>query len=132
MKKQNPAWLDRSLLTGGYLALCLNAEEFAEVLRRMKIKKRDRPPFVSSWHAGATTHFAENRKLKMSASIVCLSVDPKATVEAVYALLVHEAVHVWQEQKRLFGMTSTCDEVEAYAVQTIAQTLMESYRERTA
>jgi hypothetical protein len=54
-----------------------------------------------------------------------------ATGIGLAALLVHEAVHIWQRCCDCIGETNPGDEQEAYAIQNIAQTLMEAYAEKT-
>lgn len=50
----------------------------------------------------------------------------------VAGLLIHEAVHVWQEYCENIGERSPGREQEAYAVQCIAQELMAEYARRLA
>lgn len=45
----------------------------------------------------------------------------------VYGLLLHEAVHVWQQIKGLMGEREPSSEFEAYSIQAIAQDLFEMY-----
>lgn len=48
---------------------------------------------------------------------------------AVAALLVHEAVHIWQKHAEIIGSHNDHgDEEEAYAIQAIAAGLMYEYR----
>ena len=47
----------------------------------------------------------------------------------IAAMLVHEAVHVWQTIRRSIGETSPSSEFEAYSIQHIAQELMSRYVE---
>lgn len=51
------------------------------------------------------------------------------TLEA-YALLVHEAVHVWQAYARGISENEPGAEQEAYAIQGISQALMQEYKRR--
>lgn len=43
------------------------------------------------------------------------------------ALIVHEAVHIWQRAKDDMGEDRHGDEVEAYAIQAIVQELLENF-----
>lgn len=45
----------------------------------------------------------------------------------VYGLLLHEAVHVWQQVRVLMGEREPSSEFEAYSIQAIAQDLFEMY-----
>lgn len=120
-------WLDRTLLVNPYhLGLCLSAKAFRKALRGLGIPKADRPGFVTPG-SDATTYFFE-RGDKGLCAIVCIGRKPKGTSRsAVCGLLIHEAMHVWQRARRAMGEHAPGDEGEAYAVQNIAQQLMEAY-----
>lgn len=45
----------------------------------------------------------------------------------VYGLLLHEAVHLWQQVRVLMGEREPSSEFEAYSIQAIAQNLFEMY-----
>ena len=81
--------------------------------------------FISSW-SDASTHFLEAPN-KMNAAIVTLF-DHKPERELIYALLVHEAVHIWQEIKKLIGEEHPSKEFEAYSMQAITQELFVEYQ----
>lgn len=133
-KKPTPLqWLDRDLLTSPYCyALCLSEEAFHTELRRLKVPERHWPEFLKTTHAHATTNFFE--KLDEAANCAIISMHPAKDkeLEQVYALLVHEAVHIWQACKEVIGEDHPGKETEAYAIQRIAQSLMFSYKEQTA
>ena len=125
-------WLDRALTTCAYYyCLILSAEDFFAELRRIKLPEHRWGPFLSQ-NAHATTHHFEHDG-KMIA-MVCLDKELSAakTGRQVAALLVHEAVHIWQRHAAFIGSHNDHgDEEEAYAIQNIAQALMESYAEQT-
>lgn len=130
MSKLN--WLDRTLLQSPCYALCLSEHDFNSELRRLKISKSDRPLFMKNDRADATCHFFEKNSGRDKCVIVCLrDTATGRELEQVYALLVHEAVHIWQDFKQSIGETFPGDETEAYAIQRIAQSLMYSYKEQT-
>ena len=117
-------WLPRSLLQSGYFTLCLNEKQYRAALKHLKIKKSQRPPFLSS-SANATVHtFERNGEI---AHIVCLGDTEGRTEEQILSLLVHEAVHIWQELKVYIGEKSPGHETEAYAIQNLSQSLMEEF-----
>lgn len=133
--KKKPApleWLDRSLLTSPYhYALCLSEEAFHAELRRLKVPEERRAPWLKTSYCGATLHFFEESGSAGLCAIVCLRDDPKIEREQKYAILVHEAVHLWREIKAHIGEHDPASEEEAYAIQRIAQSLMYSYKEQT-
>lgn len=60
-------------------------------------------------------------------AIVCLKEDIACSLEEIYGLLVHEAVHLWQAHCRWLGEEKPGDETEAYAIQKIAGELIKEY-----
>ena len=123
-----PRWLSRRIAAPGpYLTLALNQDEFDRILRQMKVKL-DAPWVRASAHA--TAHVFENRQ-----GVACIvgirdwvGRDP---IE-VAGLLVHEAVHIWQEYATAIGEKNPGSEQEAYAIQSISQELMAEFARRTA
>jgi len=78
--------------------------------------------------ADATSHHlvSENKRV----CVVCLgNMGGRSAIE-VAGLLVHEAVHVWQEYADSIGESTPGREQEAYAIQAIAQELMAEYARR--
>lgn len=129
--KNKLEWLNRDLLTSPYCyALCLSQESFDGEMKRLKIPKKDRPDFQKTAHANATVHFFEAKNAERCA-IVCMGSAKGFDREQIYALLVHEAVHIWQRIRESIGETYPGDETEAYAIQRLAQSLMFSYKEQT-
>lgn len=109
-----------------YFALCTSEAEF-----KREIKKRgvSMPmPFLGSKQAHATTHSFEN-SIGQTICIVCLGSTKGRTRIEIYGLLIHEAVHIWQDAKLLMGEHSPSSEFEAYTVQFIAQQLMRAYED---
>ena len=113
-----PPWLSRSLIVGPFLTLCRTEGEFHAVLRHIKAPK-PYPYFVGSG-ANATTHFVDTSRGLVAA--VCVNLSKNSVEDA--ALLVHEAVHIWQHFRRDIGETNPSDEFEAYSIQSIAQQLL--------
>jgi len=127
MGKRRTHWLDRRIAAPGpFLTLCLSQAEFDRVLGENKVK------FPSAYvYAGAdaTTHI--HSTLKGTVCIVCLSDYEGRDPIEVAGLLVHEAVHVWQEYAAGIGERNPGVEQEAYAIQSIAQELMAEFARRT-
>lgn len=121
-------WLNRRVAASGpYLTLCLSPEEHAAAMRYLKIKEPG--PWMGSDHADASTHVCTNPDGHL-ACIVCLK-DPGARSGVELAgILVHEAVHVWQNYAEHIGEDKPGVEQEAYAIQAISQELMQAYADR--
>ena len=125
-------WLERSLMTAPvYYRLCLTEKDFKRACKHLKVAKKDRPDFVSNWHSSATTHHFESQEDQRVSILVCMRGFKDKEDVAVYGLLVHEAVHIWQECKRLLGEHKPSAEFEAYSIQGITQQLMWSFKEQT-
>lgn len=126
-----PSWLDRALVLSPYhFCLCLSEKEFHKKLRWFKLPRADWPPFIKPTHANATTHLLESRE-GARAAIVCLGDTTKVEAIQIAALLVHEAVHIWQRGMSDIGETAPSEEFMAYGIQRISQELMYSYVEQT-
>lgn len=111
-----------------HYCLCLSKKEFHVELARLKIKRGQYPQFVSDG-ADATTHHSE-RGGGGYAAIVCLQNRKGITATQKYALLVHEAVHIWQWIKGILGESDPSVELEAYSIQAISQNLLTGFRGR--
>lgn len=127
MKGDAVKWLDRRIAAPGpYLTLCLSEREFSAAVKHLK------SPAVPAWvnrGADATAHFFDNPDGKTCA-IVCLGPTSGLNAIEIAGMLVHEAVHVWQQHCSDIGERDPGDEQEAYAVQAIAQELMAEYARR--
>jgi hypothetical protein len=122
-------WLDRALVVlPQFYGLCLNEKDFRRELKSLKVPRADWPPFLCSEHAHATLHTFTKGDGGLCA-IVTLADTSGRSIAQVHAMLVHEAVHLWQEARSIIGEKSPSSEFEAYAVQSISQRLMEAYEE---
>ena|SRR6218665_3856738 len=121
-------WLDRRIgADGPHLALCINAEEFAQAMDYLNVDVR--PAWIKNKHSHATTHHFDNEDRGLCC-VVCISgFEGREPIE-VAGLLVHEAVHVWQAHAERIGESNPGDEQEAYAVQCISQELMAAFARR--
>jgi len=127
MTQNRVTWVDRTLILAPcYIGLCLSEDAFNKELKRLKLK--DPPAWVSE-SADATTHQFQDSKHN-DCIIVCLNANRKAfSYEQVMALLVHEAVHIWQNIKEIINEPIPSHEFEAYAIQGISQELICAYRD---
>jgi hypothetical protein len=121
-------WLDRRISAPGpYLTLCLSEKEYEGAMKALKVKHYG--PWISTPQASATTHNLSNEDGNLCA-VVCLSEYAGRNPVEVAGLLVHEAVHVWQEYCDFYGEKFPGREQEAYAVQSLAQELMAEFARR--
>ena len=122
-----PHWLSRHISAPGpYLCMCLSEDEYLSTLKYIGVKRPNL--WISTPQADATTHYLfDDDKFIV---IVCLRNFARNTSIEVAGLLVHEAVHIWQEWCTYYGETNPGSEQEAYAVQSIAQELMEDFARR--
>ena len=121
-------WLERSLMTGPHLTLCTSEAEYLVACRHLKVTPGE------LWLTDgfpAKTHALENEGGNR-ACIVCIDVGDGHELAAIAALLVHEAVHVFQQHRESIGDHTPSAEGEAYGIQHIAYQLVSEYMRRTA
>lgn len=121
-----PEWLDRSVaVRGPHLMLCTSESQFKSALAFLKVSSST--PWLARSSASATMHTFDS-DTDAPTCIVCLSGDRHGRSGAEIAgLLVHEAVHIWQEYCAHYGEEFPGREQEAYAIQSISETLMTAY-----
>lgn len=120
-------WLDRRIAAPGpHIALCLTEAEFKAACRSVGCAP---PNFMGSARAQATAHIFDGKSGSASV-IVCMQDWQGRDPIEVAGLLVHEAVHVWQEHASAIGEHTPGAEQEAYAIQAIAQELMAEFARR--
>jgi hypothetical protein len=122
-------WLNRALIVTPipYTLQTTNAG-YQKVLDLMGVPEEVRSDFIMG--AGATTHRYSNDNV--DGLIVCIAPNKNVTKIQIYALLTHEAVHIWQYIKKDMGETNPSKEFEAYSIQMISQNLIEEYEKQTA
>lgn len=120
-------WLDRRIAAPGpYLALCLSEDEFRSALKH--IKADTGIAWIKSPQSDATAHsFGSPHGLTV---IVCIQGWQGRNPVEIAGLLVHEAVHAWQEYADHIGEDAPGREQEAYGIQAIAQELMAEFSRR--
>lgn len=121
-------WLDRRItLPGPYLALCLSEDEFRKAVAHLKA------PVVPQWvSSGADATMRTFERDGKAVCIVCLSGTEGRSGVEIAGMLIHEAVHIWQQYCEDIGERHPGDEQEAYAIQAIAQELLAEYARRAA
>lgn len=124
-------WLDRDLIVGPYLTLVLSQQECDKAFAHCKLPKGEWGPWIKTDHADATLHWL-NRHDGELVCIVAIRWREGISGIQIAAMLVHEAVHIWQKFKERIGEDQPSAEFEAYAIQSISQRLMEAYADRAA
>lgn len=120
-------WLDRALVVSPYhYGLCMSEKDFHKELKKLKVPRETWPSFLGSASANATAHFFEKED-GAKCCIVTMAPSKKHSLAQIYALLTHEAVHIWQAIREDLGEKSPSSEFEAYAIQTLSQMLIQSY-----
>lgn len=121
-------WLDRRISAPGpYLCLCLTEQEYDAAIADLSIKRPG--PWLKHEHADATAHHCTNPDGGL-AVVVCLGAHVGRNAVEIAGLLVHEAVHAWQEWCERYGETNPGREQEAYGIQSISQELLAEYARR--
>ena len=105
-----------------YYGFCPSESAWNRELKRLSVKRESYPTVDAR-----TTHL-ENAKGDLCC-IVTMRSTKRGEVNAIQraALFAHEAVHVWQAIRENIDEQSPSHEMEAYAVQAIAQELMLAY-----
>ena len=94
----------------------------------MEFPKTKWPTFLNYEH-GACVYTFEHK----DASICIVNIrHTDESKESVYALLAHEATHIWQKIRENLGEESPSPEFEAYSIQNISQNLFDSYKRQTS
>ena len=119
-------WCDTTLMDSPIqVALCMSEKQYKKERKRAGVE--DFSPFLLREHVNATAHFycdKEGRYL----CVVCIGDTKGRQYETVASLIVHEAVHVWQNIKDHLGEKEPSSEFEAYSIQRIVQGLLMEYR----
>jgi len=129
-KVKKVEWLDRTLITSPiYYCLCTNEKQFYKEMKRLGISKNEAGSFIKNEWSHATVHHFERKGKYIS--IVCIDKENakknKTDPNQIVGLLIHEAVHIWQEIKEHIGEHDPSREFEAYSIQSISQELIRSY-----
>lgn len=119
-------WLGRSLVESPiYYCLVTSEKECHQVLRKLKIPREMWSQWLTS---DANVTFYEKSDFKVA--VVAIEINTDKDINQVNALLVHEAVHIWQKIKEELGEENPSVEFEAYSIQRIALELMSEYAHR--
>ena len=120
-------WLDRSMIASPYFCLCLSEASFRDALKHLKVPESKWPEWITLGKDATTHHLETNDE---EAHIVCMRPSTKHERVQIHALLVHEAVHIWQAHRDNIGEDKPGIEHEAYSIQHLSQELMFSYEKQ--
>jgi hypothetical protein len=123
----SPKWCDRALITMPLYYTLATSQNILD--REVKRLKCPTPIQGISDGADAMVHFFENNEGKTSA-IVCIF-NHSHGLDETFALLVHEATHIWQRIRELMGEKEPSHEFEAYSLQQISLSLFKEYKRQT-
>jgi hypothetical protein len=118
-------WLNTCLIDLSFhYKLYVKPQQFFKDLKAYNLSQVD----YLNGKDGCTHFFTCKREGRtVNLALVCLGSVEEASPVQVAALLVHEAVHVWQQHVKFQGEDQPSDEYEAYAIQAISQNLMLEY-----
>lgn len=121
--------VDAPLIGLAYIVtLCTTPAQFYAYLRKIKMPAGEHPEYLGGddTDTDAVVHFLRSPSKKRHA-VVCVSDQAGEPWTKIMALLVHEAVHIWQWQCDFMGEDVPSKEFEAYSIQAISLLLMEEY-----
>lgn len=123
-------WNEVSFMVCPYeIALCLTPEEVARALRIAGVSSGTFDTQLRSEQAASTEcRILDNGR---RCCLVIIQDWEQQPLAAVHALLAHEAVHVVQKSFDLIGEDKPASEQLAYAVQRVAQFLMQQFDARS-
>lgn len=122
-------WCRRDIHTLSiYYRLCLSEAVFHRELKKLGA---ERVNFLAGEGADATAHFFDSKDNKRICIVTLSKSHAKHSLVEVHGLLVHEAMHIWRKHIDYIGEKSPSSEMEAYALQVIAQELMLSYQRQS-
>lgn len=118
-------WVDRTMIRSHHkIGICTSEEDFWFEMERLGIPKKDWGEWLSG-DADAVMHKFEgtNKDAQEKIAIICIEPNLKTAV----SFLIHEAVHIYQEEMELIQEHNPSDEFMAYSIQEIATNLINGY-----
>lgn len=123
-------WLERDMVPGPHLALALCETDFLKAVRHMRVPREKWPAWLADDSNGCVHTF--HNPSGALACVVSMRVNAELSGIEVAAVLVHEAVHVFQQWCNHHEERAPSREFEAYSIESIAQRLMEAYAKQSA
>lgn len=126
-KPFKPNWLQRGLILSPYLLLCLDQKEFNAIKGYLNVTD-ETGPWVKDGASGCvhTLEASENS----TACVVCVRPEKGTCKSDLYALLAHEAVHVYHEVADMYPGVKWDEETAATGIQLITGRLIAEYMRR--
>jgi len=120
-------WIDRTLIESHFkIAVCISEKNFLFELKRLHVPVKDWPEWLGEGSSAETHTFMGTKKSSTDKIIiVCIRLKDKDAT----SYLIHEAVHIYQDEIRLIEEKTPSDEFMAYSIQAIATKLIKAYSE---
>jgi hypothetical protein len=131
MSTRGVRWISRTIVESPLcIGLCLSEEGFKREMKRLDVPRDNWPPFVPDG-SQASVHCFEKKAGANICAIICMKDFANKPIDLVRGLLIHEAVHVWQQICETINEDNPSSEFEAYSIQGIAIRLIDAYDEQT-
>lgn len=115
------------------ISLCLSQKGLEKLYKSLKIHPRHWP---ENWNGKELNTGCTSNLDALGHNRSVVTVDMNRVVgmskPVIYSILVHEAVHAWQNLKVSIGEKYPGDECEAYTIQMFTKFLIQSYEEMIA
>ena len=129
-KTINKNWADRGIVYSPIkYGLFITEDSYRKQLKEIEYDSWNEEEFIPKGFWAVVNTFEE--KNGTQACFVCLDYERCKTIKPhqVYALIVHEAVHIWQRIKKSLNEKSPSKEFEAYSMQNICEELFYLYEQ---
>ena len=123
-------WLDQTLMRGPRVALVTSQQAFKRALRGVA-PEGDAGAYCEPGWKACTHAYIVDGELVCIVGVDSAALSSLPPIDAA-AVLVHEATHVWQRIRVALGPGELGAELEAYAMQNIAASLMRAYVHSTS
>lgn len=104
------------------LGMAKTEKAYLKEIKRLNVK--DASEFIPRGKSAVVHYFTRDGQVT---AIMCINLKVNLMKCQIISLLIHEAVHVWQECKEIMGVKLIDGEVEAYAIQWISQQFLNEY-----
>lgn len=124
MSKNEIVWCDQGWWRGlFYYGFCPNKKVWDKQLKKFDVSE-DYPT-----SAGGCSFLVNKEGKRCCVVTIRDELETSYSALEISCLLVHEAVHVWQELCDVIGETTPSNEFEAYSIQAISQELIHGFEQ---